>query len=731
MAKFIPKDQLQRVTANMSNEQKVAAVRKLIDQGYEIEGIAATKAPQQAETKPQPKPISELMTGAFKQVGGPVAAIATAIEKAPEVIEKGKKVVENATNSQQWKDALKKDKVKDILMNKDRSFGDTLFESMPFVGGVATAARQASQINQVMNEEEVTGGVGSNIQDQAIEGVKTVGSGALNVANAMSATGQMMLNAPLKLFGGGDKPIAQFNEKKGFYDVKPQDAGVMLPVEQIWRGAAKIINGGATIAGSPVGGVIQEGVEALPKPAKQGLAWLVEQPGKIIKDTARSIDPNLTDEQIDENIIGPLQAIATLVGAKKLKFGKGNVVNEAEKGFEKSAKIASKLGFEEGDLSQIKNLPPELQSTAKSYLEAAKRKLASPRNEAGAFSQAGKDLETIIDRADEVLKSKGKEIGDLRKNSLGNKIIKSADDQKNAYQKFLKEELNVKFKQKSMASELLDATKGKGKSSGVELDFSNSRIAGNSAAIKKFQDIFELLKKKNLNARDVEARTGQINELTGLLKESGFRGSEANTMLNKAKQIIDDTVGTVDADFKGKKIDFAGLAKELKRLKKAAKAGTGDLAISSGEQVLRRFLGNTGAKYEKAIQSAEKIAKKLGIKEGSMIREKAALADLIEHYTQSYNPQSLQGNLSKFGQNLLEKVPVVGKPASAAADVIGGAVRAKQAKSALSNLIESAPIGKVANVAKAKFNKTGIAMVLSQLLANSMPKTQEQMPTSR
>lgn len=730
MAKFIPKDQLQRVTANMTNEQKVAAVRKLIDQGYEIEGIAATKAAPQVEAKPQPRPISELMTGAFKQVGGPVAAIATAVEKAPEVIEKGKKVVENVTGSQQWKDAVKKDKARDILTNKDRSFGDTLLESIPFAGQGFQAARQTSQLNQLMNDEEVTGGIGTNIQDQAVEGAKTAGSGLLDMTSMVSSVGQMGLNAATKplrsLMQGGeakDVPISAVNLEKGFYNTNSEEAS-KLGV----RGLQKLVNGGFQVASSPVGGVIQEGVEALPKPAQQGLAWLLKQPGEIIRSTAKSINPNLTDEQIDQDVIGPLQAAASLAGMKKIK---GKVVNEAEKGFEKSAKIASKLGFEEGDLSQIKNLPPELQSTAKSYLEAAKRKLASPRNESGAFAQAGKDLEAIIDRADEVLKSKGKEIGDLRKNSLGNKIIKSASEQKNAYQKFLKEELNVKFKQKSMASELLDAAKGKGKSSGVDLDFSNSRIAGNSAAIKKFQDIFELLKKKNLNARDVEARTGQINELTGLLKESGFRGSEANTMLNKAKQIIDDAVGTVDADFKGKKIDFAGLAKELKRLKKAAKAGTGDLAISSGEQVLRRFLGNTGAKYEKAIQSAEKIAKKLGIKEGSMIREKAALADLIEHYTQSYNPQSLQGNLSKFGQNLLEKVPVVGKPASAAADVIGGAVRAKQAKSALSNLIESAPMGKVANVAKAKFNKTGIAMVLSQLLANSMPKTQEQTTTSR
>lgn len=729
MAKFIPKDQLQRVTASMSNEQKVAAVRKLIDQGYEIEGIAATKA--QPEVKPTPKPMSEMITGALKNVGGPVGNIASVAEKAikvaPEAIAKGKQAVDNFTSTPQYKEAAKKQKIQDILTNKDRSFGDTILENVPLIGGVAQSVRQGRQISQVNNDEEVTGGVGSNIQDQAVEGAKTAASGALDMASMVSSVGQMGLNAatkPLRSLIQGkeaaDVPIGAVNLEKGFYDTNAEGAS-KLGV----RGLQKMVNGGFQVASSPVGGLIQEGVESLPKPAKEGLAWLLKQPGEVIKNTALKINPNLSQEEIDQDIIGPLQAAATVIGMKKAKTG---AVNEAEKGFEKAAKTASKLGFEEGDLANIKNLPENLQSTAKSYLEAAQRKLASPRNEAGAFAQAGKDVETIIDKADEVLRSKGKEIGDLRKNSLGSKVIKSAQEQKNAFQTFLKDELNVKFKpkSKSLAGEILDEVHGKPKTGNIDLDFSDSRIAGNSAAINKFKDIFELLKKKNLNARDVEARAGQINELTGLLKESGFRSSEANTMLNKAKGIIDDAVGTVAPEFKGKKIDFADLAKDLKRVKKAAKAGAGDLSISSGEQVLRRFLGNNGAKYEKAIASAEKIAQKLGIKDGALIREKASLADMIEHYTQSYNPQSLQGNLSKFGQNLLEKVPVIGKPASAVADTVGDIVRTKQAKSALTNLIEKAPIGKAANFAKAKFNTSGITMVLTQLLNNAAAKKQQQ-----
>lgn len=568
----------------------------------------------------------------------------------------------------------------------------------------STLEERNQAFDEIKAKEDTAPSLIGNIQGQALHGFETAGRGVVDLVNAASALGQIPLRGIDALMGRKDY-VAQVGDQ-GLYNVKGEK-GNLIPLEKAWRGTSKAVLGTAEALGSPVGGAIQTGVENLPKPMQQGVAWLVKQPPDLVKNIAKSINPNLTDEQINENILNPLGALATVGGIGKLS--KLKTVNKAEQAFAKSEKLARKLGFDPGDLSTIKNLSPELQAVAQKYLEAAQRKKMSPRFEEGSFATAGKEIESIITQADEILSSKGKNLGTMRKDVLSQKTIKTAQEQKNAYQDFLKNELNVKFKPK--------------KGGGIDLDFADSRISGNAGAIDKFKDVFKLLKKKNLNARDVEARTGQINELTGLLKQSGFKDSEANTMLNQTKSIIDEAVGTVAPEFKGLKADYAGIAKELKRLKNAAKVGSGDLAIHSGEQVMRRYLGNAGKKYEKAISSAEKLAKKLGFEEGTNLRQKAALADMIEHYTETFNPQSLQGNLRKFSKFAVEKVPLVGKPLSALDDVIHSSLSTKKLNTVLSDLIKKAPQGKKGNVNISKLNKTGVALVLNQLMSNASRTT--------
>ena len=153
-------------------------------------------------------------------------------------------------------------------------------------------------------------------------------------------------------------------------------------------------------------------------------------------------------------------------------------------------------------------------------------------------------------------------------------------------------------------------------------------------------------------------RTGQINELTGLLKESGFKRSEALTLLNSTKKIIHEVIKKSDSEFIAKKVDYAKLIKQLKRIENATKVnlGNGEVAYSGG-QALRRLLGNAPKKYELAAKAIEIIQKEFGIGEKLNMRNIANAANIAEQSTMALNSQSLGGI---FKKNLIENLPYIG-----------------------------------------------------------------------
>ncbi len=519
-----------------------------------------------------------------------------------------------------------------------------------------------------------------------VQGVQGFGEGVKNVftPDETPSISPTLLTAKLS------DPNVSEEEKQSLQDQFKKQG------ETIRNKASGLIGGGVGLVASPFSAALN--IAPVPNEAKAGLGSLFSVPGEVAKQAYEDISPMLGADKNSEQFQKDKELIANITNAgllahgikkgKEMKslskieselvkptkssimdvlgkvdeqaknpnwvFGEnafgGTSKNFQESGpttttsFEKSQKLnrlekkTIKAGTPTTDLNLIKKFTPNEKGFLAELIKKSQEKLRNPAAP-NAFDLAGGKLENFISDVQGVIKNKGKVISEQRK-GLGNIILDNVQDQKNTFQKFLKDELNVKIGEKG------------------ELDFSNSRIAQNSAAISKFKDVFEILKKKKINARDLEARTGQINELTGLLKESGFRSSEANTLLNKTKKIIDEAVKKGDNEFISKKVDFAKLIKQLKRIENATKVnlGNGEVAYSGG-QALRRLLGNAPKKYELAAKAIEIIQKEFGIGEELNMRNIANAANIAEQSTMALNSQSLGGI---FKKNLIENLPYIG-----------------------------------------------------------------------
>ena len=210
------------------------------------------------------------------------------------------------------------------------------------------------------------------------------------------------------------------------------------------------------------------------------------------------------------------------------------------------------------------------------------------------------------------------------------------------------------------------AENGKGK-----LIFDNSPIRKNGAAQEQLQFMYDKLGKKMVSAETLEGFTGQIDELTGLLKSSGYKNSQANSALAKVKSAINGALGSASADFESLNKQYAQYIQALNVIKDAAKVKSGQRYVFDGRQVLRRLLGNAPKKNEEALKAVEilkDIYKKSTGKtfaEAENLLTKAEIAEFVEKASQTFNPGSLRAQAGKeqikeVGAGLLENIPVVG-----------------------------------------------------------------------
>jgi len=631
---LITKDQLQRTTAGMTDQQKVDAVRKLMAKGYTIEGISPPE--------PQPIPKSEMQAQQGKpwyEQAGDIANSALALPGQ----------------------ALK-------------VTGDVLDP----VANVNRLSKAVSGSNLLPSELEVMKNTAGAVGDFASGAAQTVGQGAMEYAvkpavkaTAMAGYGglQSIRQVPNLLnydafMKEGEK---QRNESADIWGL-----GEINPQKDAKNTAGTAIDFGATLI--PVG----KGVKLLPKVGKAALQGLLQGSGKEMQKQESTFQDIATRGLTEGALAGLVTGVTGLIGNKLNKAKEVKLAETQAKSFEKAIEKAKSLGIEERDINYIKELPASQQDDFIKLMEQAKQN-ATNYGAPDPFKAAGQGVEDFIPQAQDVLKKKGSAIGEMRK-GLGDLSIKTAQDQKNALQRMLREDLNAKI--------LPDGT----------LDFSSSRIKANTAAQKQFQDIFDLLKHKNINARDLEARTGQINELTGLLKSSGFKSSEANALLSKSKGLIDEAVGTVAPEFKSAKADFANLVKLLNKVKGAAKVPLGNGEVTyAGDQMLSKLLGNAPRKSQQGVDAIKKIAEQYGLQSPGDLNQKAILANIAARATGAVNPRSLEGSTKGAISSIARLIPGVG----AGMNMLEGAQAAKQITEILSGNAAKVKSDALVNLLKA------------------------------
>lgn len=662
---LITKDQLQRTTAGMNDQQKVDAVRKLMAKGYQIEGITPPE--------PQPIPKAEMEAQQGKPWYEQVGDVANAALALP---------------------------------------GQAFKATGDIIDPVANVNRLSSTIsgqNLLPKELEVVKNVTGGVGDFASGAAQTVGQGVMDYAvkpavkaTAMAGYGgwQSLRQVPNLLnpeafMKEGTKQQQESADIWGLGEINPQ--------KDAKNTAGTAIDFGATLI--PVG----KGAALLPKVGKAALQGLLQGSGKEMQKKESTFQDIATRGLTEGALAGLVTGVSGLIGNKLNKAKEVKMAESQNKAFEKAIEKAKSLGIEERDINYIKELPASQQDEFIKLMDQAKQN-ATNYGAPDPFKAAGQSVEDFIPQAQDLLKEKGKAVGEMRK-SLGDLSVKTAQEQKNALQRMLREDLNAKI--------LPDGS----------LDFSASRIKANTAAQKQFQDIFDLLKSKNINARDLEARTGQINELTGLLKSSGFKSSEANTILNKSKALIDDAVGSVAPDFKSAKIDFANLTRLLNKVKGASKVPLGNGEVTyAGDQMLSKLLGNAPRKYQTGVDAIQQIVDQYGLQSPGDLNQKAILANIAARATGAVNPRSLEGSTQGAIRSVAKLIPGVGaginmfegaQAAKQLTDILSGTA-AKVKSEALTNLLKAAPKKAVAEAAKTAKKPVSDAVMNAIIQALSM-----------
>lgn len=192
------------------------------------------------------------------------------------------------------------------------------------------------------------------------------------------------------------------------------------------------------------------------------------------------------------------------------------------------------------------------------------------------------------------------------------------------------------------------------------LKFNNSELANVKEAQNQLQKAYDLFTKgkRSVNARNLEAITGQIDLDTGLLKSSGLKtGDPGVDALTSLKTIINDAVGKSNNVFKKANTQYAEFIEKYNQIKKA-----GDVILGNGKkvfnpvQILKRSLTTGDKKYTDAIKAMDDLAKKFGIKAPKDLNVRAQLADITEKITQSAPSRSLEG-ITQTAEQLAGYIP--------------------------------------------------------------------------
>lgn len=576
-----------------------------------------------------------------------------------------------------------------------------------------------------------------NVGEDLTAGVVDIGSGILKglgeLANLVSAGGQevskAVLNPILKATTGQEitaPTVGIDTEEGGFKEYDVVEGG-----ERVAAAGRQAIEGLGEVLGAPITGVLKSSPGFVQDIVGGGLNLLygsVKEVGKIpsrvinwVGQQAGVFDQDIDEEtlnQIGDDVAQALFWAAPIKG--KIKAGKSLAKGEvaaAGEALEFAGKAKPKVtppaeaieiarkSFENAALRRslpepavnfIRNLTPEQIGKQVEYLRGAIDLMKNPNKAAkikGPMEMVGDEIVNIYNKVKARERLAGAVVGESKKALQGQKIVP-----KGALPDFWETmgDLNAKPSQGGV-------TKG---------SFLKSDIKTNAAVQNILIDIYKDLRKKNINARDLESHTARIDALT-IDQAPGPVKTALNKIKTGLKKVLPEEMNAADDAF-----SF------LKQRTSTAESAGGVLIKKgkktlSGQKIAESILQKIHEKGDSALDAMREAAKKYRLKFPDDIADRIQMADLAEKLTETAPSRGFTGMVTEVvpgkinkALDLAQKAKQYIKPEKV---VEGNALKILQEVEKLkTNIVDAASgKGKVGKIAMIKQLQSLLPLVIS------------------
>jgi hypothetical protein len=314
-----------------------------------------------------------------------------------------------------------------------------------------------------------------------------------------------------------------------------------------------------------------------------------------------------------KNVIGEAKTFSPKIGeALESSFEfLGNIkdVNKYNKSAQSLAKLsqsALRKGVDDVDLNTILKATPK-EKTAFSEMLGQAAKHLNDTTELAPTQYAAKKvddfLEGLTTKSDEVKQGLVSQKGLLKGKNINTQgMEKELDD--------ILESLNVKKTLK-----------------GLNFDVSEADTSGTLK--KQLNKLNDILRKNELDARDAEGITGQIDAVKGILQQEGFKSSQTNTALKNLKTMLNKRIGQASKDFGELNKESAQLLSAIETFKSKVMKKAGKTEVFDANALIKGLQkGDTATK--KALSEMQSIAKKYDIPGIENIEAYARMSKITE-----------------------------------------------------------------------------------------------------
>lgn len=502
----------------------------------------------------------------------------------------------------------------DFVGNTAKGAVQGAVESIPGVGQIAQSARMMGQADQINKGEKAGVGQIGDVAGEMASGAVEYGAKPLVKGGLMASAGPLIAGSKQAFTGKG---IEDEINVPGIGNINPNTS-----VENTLGTAADFAGAAVNLSTAGSASPLLTAGRVAAGSALQG-GGKAAQEGKTDEIVSRGLT---------EGAIGGLTA-----GVLSKVMGKFNPKTQKEidtKLQENLKKGALKSGLKENYVNALTGLDDGQKQIALEYLDQGMRKIKDPINETGVYDKAGEEINLFYEQAKEGVDELGKQLGKL-KSTLDGKMADTAP----LTQKLAEFQKNYNIKINS-----------KGKLTNV------GDVGSKTSIFQKFIDFSQnpnvnWFTGKKVNARDLESLTSEIDALIGTYTTKGINTSNPKVrILTEMKEALNQAIGETVPEFAAANKAFATAKTNLGTMESVGRLNAGKEELFNGGTMLRRSLGNAADKPNEAIEAIGRLAENLGIEPPTDLKTKAFLADLVERYTGSAQPQSLAGGVEKASE---------------------------------------------------------------------------------